>query len=248
MQYVELHSRSAFSFLEGGSLPEALVMTAGRLNLQAMALLDRNGFYGSPRFITDTQLSGLRAHVGAELSVSDELATRYYPLLCETRTGYQNLSRLITRTKLRVPKHTESFARFDELEEYATGLVCLAGDEQGPLANALRSGGMDAGRELLTKLRAIFGPRNVYVELQRHFQREQEARNQAAITLARELNLPVLATNGVAYAIPSDREILDIFSCIRNKRQLATLGRLGCVNAERNIRTAGQMQQMFSDK
>src|ERR1051325_8905862 len=247
MRYVELHSRSAFSFLEGGSLPEALVMTAAGLHLPAMALLDRNGFYGSPRFHMATKKCGLRAHVGAELSVSDGAGTTYHPLLCETLAGYQNLCRLITKTKLRVPKHTESFARFDELEEHANGLVCLTGDESGPLANALHTGGMDAGRELLTKLKATFGARNVYIELQRHFQREQETRNQAAIALARELNLPVLATNGVVYAIPSDREILDIFSCIRNKRQLATLGRLGCVNAERNIRTAGQMQQMFSD-
>lgn len=247
MQYVELHARSAFSFLEGGSLPESLVMTAAELNLPGMALLDRNGFYGSPRFHMQAKKSGLCAHVGAELSISDESGTAYYPLLCESRQGYQNLCRLITRTKLRVPKHTDSFARFDELEEHAAGLVCLTGDENGPLANALRIGGMDAGRELLKKLKAIFGPRNVYVELQRHFQREQEARNQTAIALAHELNLPVLATNGVAYAVPQDREILDVFTCIKHKRQLATLGRLSCANSERYIRTAQQMQQMFKD-
>jgi error-prone DNA polymerase len=247
MRYVELHARSAFSFLEGGSLPEALAITAGGLQLPAMALLDRNGFYGSPRFHMAAKKSGLRAHVGAELSVCNGAATTYYPLLCETRAGYQNLCRLITKTKLRVPKHTDSFARFDELEEYAAGLVCLTGDEKGPLAHALRNGGMDAGRELLTKLKAIFGPHNVYVELQRHFEREQEVRNQAAISLAHELGLPVLATNGVAYSIPQDREILDVFTCIKNKRQLATLGRLGCANSERHIRTADQMQQMFAD-
>lgn len=247
MQYVELHARSAFSFLEGGSLPEAMILTAGELNLPGMALLDRNGFYGSPRFHMQAKKSGLRAHVGAELSVLDDQGTTYYPLLCESREGYQNLCRLVTRTKLRVPKHADSFARFSELEEYAAGLVCLTGDESGPLANALRTGGMEAGRELLTKLRAIFGPRNVYVELQRHFRRAQEARNQAVLSLAREFGLPVIATNGVTHATPADREILDVFTCIRNKRQLATLGRLGCANSERYIRTAAQMQQMFRD-
>lgn len=246
-EYVELHARSAFSFLAGGSLPEALVMTGAALKLPAMALLDRNGFYGSPRFHMQAKKSGLRAHVGSELSVRDEVGTAFYPLLCESRAGYQNLSRLITRTKLRVPKHTDSFARFDELEEHAAGVICLTGDENGPLAQALRSGGMDAGRKLLTKLNATFGPRNVYVELQRHFQREQESRNQAAIGLARELNLPLIATNGVAYAIPQDREILDIFTCIKQKRDLVTLGRLGCANSERYIRTAAQMQQIFRD-
>ena len=228
--YVELHSRSAFSFLEGASLPEALALTAADLGLPSMAVLDRNGFYGSPRFHMAAKKGGLRAHVGAELSVTDGQGTAYYPLLCETRTGYQNLCRLITRTKLRVPKHSESSAQLSELEECAAGLICLTGDEHGPLACALQDG-MNAGRRLLTRLKAIFGDRNVFVELQRHFHREQESRNQAAIDLARELNLPVLATNGVSYATAADREILDVFTCIKNKRQLATGGRLLCANS-----------------
>jgi error-prone DNA polymerase len=247
MRYVELHSRSAFSFLEGASLPEALVTTAAALNLPAMALLDRNGFYGSARFHMAAKKSGIRAHVGTELGVSDEPAVTYYPLLCESRLGYQNLCRLISRTKLRVPKHADSSARLDELEEHAAGLICLTGDEHGPLANALRRGGASAGRELLTKLKAIFGPGNVYVELQRHFQREQEARNRAAIDLARELRLPVLATNGVSYATAADREIRDVFTCIKNKRQLTTAGRLLSRNSERDIRTAARMADVFAD-
>jgi error-prone DNA polymerase len=247
LQYVELHARSAFSFLEGGSLPEALVITAAGLNIPAMALLDRNGFYGSARFHMAAKKSGIRAHVGTELSVTDETCTVNYPLLCESQIGYQNLCRLITRTKLRVPKHAESSARLNELEEHTAGLICFTGDENGPLAHALRNGGMDAGRKLLKKIRTIFGPSNVYVELQRHFQREQEQRNQCAIELARELNLPVLATNGVSYATAADREILDVFTCIKNKRELATGGRLLCQNSERYIRMPEQMARIFAD-
>jgi error-prone DNA polymerase len=247
MQYTELHARSAFSFLEGGSLPEALVMTAAGLNIPALALLDRNGFYGSARFHMAAEKSGLRAHVGTELSIACESGTINYPLLCESQIGYQNLCRLITRTKLRVPKHSESSARLEELEEHAAGLVCLTGDENGPLAQALRIGGIDAGRKLLKKLRTIFGASNVYVELQRHFQREQEQRNQCAIELANELKLPVLATNGVSYATPADREILDVFTCIKNKRQFATGGRLLCQNSERYIRTPEHMAHIFAD-
>jgi error-prone DNA polymerase len=246
-KYVELHARSAFSFLEGGSLPEALVITASGFNMRAMALLDRNGFYGSARFHMAAKKGGLHAHVGTELSVTDETCTINYPLLCESQIGYQNLCRLITRTKLRVPKHAESSAQLNELEEHAAGLVCLTGDENGPLAQSLRTGGIEAGRKLLKKLKTIFGSSNVYVELQRHFQREQEQRNQCAIELARELNLPVLATNGVSYARPADREILDVFTCIKNKRELATGGRLLCRNSERYIRTPEQMAQIFAD-
>jgi error-prone DNA polymerase len=100
--YVELHSRSAFSFLEGASVPEALSLTAANLNIPAMALLDRTGFYGSPRFHMVTKKTGIRAHVGTELTVRDGNTISHYPLLCETQSGYQNLCRLITKTKLRV--------------------------------------------------------------------------------------------------------------------------------------------------
>src|SRR5262249_28590271 len=160
---------------------------------------------------------------------------------------YRNLWRLITRTKLRVPKHAESSAMFRDLEEYAAGLVCLTGDEQGPLAQALRRGGMEAGRDLLVNLKRIFGAGNVYVELQRHFQRDQEARNQAAVELARELKLPLLATNGVCYAAPADRDVLDVFTCIKHKRQLATAGRLLTRNAERYVRAPEIMARLFAD-
>jgi error-prone DNA polymerase len=267
MKYVELHARSAFSFLEGGSLPEALTNIAAGMGIPAIALLDRNGFYGSPRFHMSAQKAGLRAHVGAEVTVRDEddarvasdddqstlnnvclafSATRY-PLLCESRLGYQNLCRLLTRTKLRVAKHAESSATLQELAEHAAGLVCLTGDEQGPLVQALEQGGVEAGREVLLKLKDVFGPRNVYVELQRHFDRRQEARNHLSLALARELKLPVLATNGVCYATAADREVLDVFTCIKNKRQLADAGRLLCRNSERHLRTPQQMAKLFAD-
>src|SRR3954454_341418 len=102
MQYVELHARSAFSFLEGGSLPEALVMAAAGLGLPGMALLDKNGFYGLARFHMAAKKRRLRAHVGTELSIACESGTIIYPLLCAWQLGYRNLCRLITRTKLRV--------------------------------------------------------------------------------------------------------------------------------------------------
>jgi len=245
--YVELHSRSAFTFLEGASPPEALAITATGFSMPAMALLDRNGFYGSARFHIAAQKTGIRAHVGTELSISGETGTVHYPLLCESQLGYQNLCRLITRTKLRVPKHSASSAQLSELGGHAAGLICLTGDEHGPLTHALRNGGMDAGRDLLTKLISIFGYNNVYVELQRHFYREQEHRNQCAVALARELNLPLLATNGVSYATATDREVLEVFTCIKNKRQLATGGRLLCANSERHIRTPEQMARVFAD-
>src|SRR5215469_8759454 len=127
--YIELHAGSAFSFLEGGGLPEEFIGAAAEYNMAAMALLDRDGVYGAPRFHIAAKKAGIQAHIGAEVTSTTGVR---YPLLAETQEGYQNLCRLLTRTKLRAPKG-KGIATEDEIAEYARGLVCLTGGEQGPL-------------------------------------------------------------------------------------------------------------------
>ena len=166
--YVELHARSAFSFLEGASVPEELIAAALELEMPAMALLDRDGVYGSPRFHLAGKKNGIKAHIGAEITVQSPVKvqspkskvqsqkqdrakdfgqnglrhipnTFSIPLLVRNRTGYQNLCRMITLMKMRVPKHAkpgECAVTPDELAEYAEGLVCLTGAHDGPLAKA----------------------------------------------------------------------------------------------------------------
>jgi error-prone DNA polymerase len=244
MPYVELHARSAFTFLEGASLPETLVDICAAREMPAMALLDRNGVYGAPRFHSQGKKSGIQAHVGAEISVAN---SGNYPVLVQSRTGYQNLCRLVTSSKLRSSKKTVVPVSHEELQDYCEGLICLTGDEQGPLALALHYGGMEAGRERLTQLVAAFGRKNVYVELQRHGNRQQEARNQAAVALARELHLPLLATNGVCYATAAERKVADVFTCIRNQCRLDTAGRLLAQNSQRHVRSPEKMARLFAD-
>ena len=250
MPYIELHARSAFSFLAGASLPESLAYACVQRELPAMALLDRSGVYGSARFHVTAKANNIKAHVGAEISVLGGLGSpgsSYYPLVVQSRKGYQNLCRLITKTKLRALKNTPTAATLPELEEQASGLLCLTGDEDGPLAQALYSGGKAEGRYLLEHVIHIFGPGNVYVELQRHFRPDQEYRNHAAIELARELKVPLLATNGVLYATPSDSEVLDALTCIKNKCTLDTAGTRLQVNSKRHVRSNREMAQIFAD-
>ena len=168
------------------------------------------------------------------------------PLLVSSRAGYQNLCRLITKMKLRAQKG-EGAVHEDELQEHAGGLICLTGGDDGPLASALVRGGMEEARRSVDCLTGIFGHGNVYVELQRHFHRQQEARNRAAIEIARSLQLPLLATNGVCYATPRERELCDVFTAIRNHKTLATAGRLLARNSERHVKSPQQMQQLFAD-
>ncbi len=267
--YIELHARSAFSFLEGASQPDELATLAAHFSMPALALLDTDGVYGAARFHLAAKRAGIQAHIGAEVSIqylvpgtqkkqnqSQEVVR--LPVLAESRQGYQNLCRMITRMKLRAGTKTPEAPAFaHELAEFAPGMVCLTGgaEANAPLAAAFergrKSGGaagaMEEGRKLLAQLISAFGAKNVYVELQRHFMRKEEAHNQSATALAREFHLPLLATNGVRYAVARERELLDAFTCIRNHTRLDHAGRLLSMNSARHLRAAEEMWRLFRD-
>jgi error-prone DNA polymerase len=228
--FVDFHTRSAFSFLEGASLPEDLVQRAADLGHGAMALMDRDNLCGAPRFYMAAKKLGAKAHIGAEITGEDG---DFYPLLVENRTGYQNLCRLITSMKLRAPKG-EAKASQEELYRFASGLVCLTGE--GPPT-----------RGRFEKLVSLFGRGNVYAELQRHFHRDQEARNQAVIELARSMKLPLLATNGVRHATPPERELADVLTAVRHKTTVMAAGQLLARNSERYLKSPRVMEKLFSD-
>ncbi len=241
--YAELHARSAFSFLEGASVPEELAAICSANGMSAMAVLDRDGVYGAPRFYLAAKKSSVKAHIGAEVTSAQGWR---YPLLVESREGYQNLCRLITRMKLQARKGEGHIER-EELAALNAGLVCLTGGEEGPLAAALQEGGVAQGMECVRGLCELFGRENVYVELQRHYGCKEEARNQAAVEIARKLSVPLLATNGVCHATPDERELLDVFTCIRHHRVLATAGRLLNRNSERHLKSPAEMERLFAD-
>jgi error-prone DNA polymerase len=258
-EYIELHAASAFSFLAGASQPEALIERAAELSMPALALADRNGLYGVARFHTMAKKTGVRAHIGAEIAVSSfgnmltppDWLPHECPaepprlvLLCASQTGYQNLCQLITRFKMREATKAEGAATLDDLEEFSDGLICLTGGDEGPLAAALAGKGNDGARKLADRLTAIYGRGNLYLELQRHGQREEECRNQSLLSLASSLNLPVIAANGVRYATEKDREILDVLTTIRHHTSLDKAGRLLSLNSSRQLRC---MQCLFAD-
>jgi len=271
--YIELHTRSAFSFLEGASVPEELAKACHSHQMPGMALLDRDGVYGAARFHLAMKKLDRKAHIGAEITSLPPHVTLPgnstlpgVSLLCASREGYQNLCRLVTRMKLRAPKYPASLPRrakheateellvrsqavasLNDLAELSPGLICMTGGEEGTLAYALACGGVEEARRTLEQLVAIYGRDNVYVELQRHYDRTEESRNQAAIELARSFKLPLLATQGAQYAKPEGREILDVFTCIRHHRHLDTAGRLLSRNSERHIKTPQEMLRLFAD-
>jgi error-prone DNA polymerase len=280
MSYVELHASSAFSLLRGASFPEQLAERAAELELPAVALLDRNGVYGAQRFSVACREQGVRAIIGACLTMEDGSEL---PLLVENKTGYKNLCGLLTEAHLRSEKGTCE-VRWEEVAEFREGLIALlcpvgfaqlpgsapipgAGDG-GPPARAFRKGwttrkvrrGEDAATSTrdecalqrlahhAQRLLDLFGRDRVYVELQRHFVRGEERINRALIDLAAQHRLPLLATNGVQHATPAGREALDVFTCIREHTHLDAAGTRLTRNAERHLKSAREMQQLFRDQ
>ncbi|HEX7181050.1 MAG TPA: error-prone DNA polymerase, partial [Thermoanaerobaculia bacterium] len=274
--YVELHAASAFSFLQGASLPEDLLQRAAELELPAMALVDANGVYGAPRFYQAAKQAGVKALVGAELVIEGE----------PQRTGGRGplglvppppgpLPRARGRGKeevsdgARVTVLVESQAGYrnlcrmltsaalgrpkgearvswDLLAEHAGGLWCLTGGDEGIVAREMKEGGVDAARRAMERLTVLFNGR-IHVELQRHRLREEEHRNRALLDLAKRLRLPVVATNGVCYARSADKPLHDVLTAIRHHTTLDAAGSLLASHRERHLKNATDMARLFAD-
>jgi error-prone DNA polymerase len=247
--YVELHAASAFSFLRGASLPETLIDRAAALDYPALALLDADGVYGAPRFHKAAARAGLRAIIGAELTIEASEPNHHsritnhqwsLPVLVASPEGYRNLCRLVTRMKLRAPKG-EGALVLEELDGYTAGLVALAGR---PVLDARRHG---VGG-LLDRLVGMFGRANTYVELQRHLLRDEESDNAALVELAAAFRVPILATGGVRFATPADRALFDVLTCVHHHTTLDQAGRRLAQNAERYLKPQVAMAALFADR
>ncbi len=249
MAYTELHARSAFSFLRGASNPEHLAEAAVQRGLTAMALCDRDGVHGAPRFyaksreMREENKGELRTLVGSELTLEDGTVL---PVLVMSRGGYQNLCRMITRAKLRAPKG-ESRIQWSELEEFHEGLIALTGDTEGPLHLPVWRGERAAADAVVQRLVRAFGPGHVYVELQRHRLPDEERKVEGLCALAEAHGLPILATNGVVYAEAWGRNVHDVFTCLRHYTHLDAAGALLGANAERRVKSPRDMAALFAD-
>ncbi len=259
--YAELHAASSFSFLRGSSQPEDLVARAAALGLPAVALLDRNGVSGAPRFYKAAREAGIRALVGAEAVIDrprasavsrqreerptlDDQETRVN-LLVRSRQGYRNLCRLLTAGALNHPKG-EARIDWTLLEEHAAGLHCLAGAATDPVGRALAREGLEAAGRQLERLHAVF-PGRLHVELARHGIRAEEHRNQALVRLADSLRVPVVATGGVRYATAADKPLHDLMTAIRHHVTVDDAGARLARERQRRLRAPQEMHRLFAD-
>jgi len=238
MDYAELRARSSFSFLEGASNPEDLAERAAQLELGALAVADRDGVYGAPRFHRAASEFGVRPITGAEVHLaaleagSPPLRLR---LLVESPQGWKGLCRLLTLGQRGRPKG-ESLVTWEMLEEHALDLCALVHAETAP------------SPRLLDRTRALFGKEQLWLDVSRTREAERERISRRAIAMAEAARIPIVASGDARCARPEDRPLLDALTCLLHKTTLDRAGRFLLPNAERCLHSPREMAERFRDR
>src|SRR5262245_3691722 len=239
-QYVELHAHSAYSFLDGASLPEELAIRAAELGYDALALTDHDGVYGSLEFAQAAKTFGVRPITGAEVTLADG---PHVTLLVESAVGYANLCRLLTAAHAgtRIPgkerELLEPALEQAELEQRNEGLVCLSGCARHGLA--VRSPNAAA------RLAKAFGRDRFFVELQRPFERGDARRNGALRELAEALDVATVATGDVHAHDPSRTALQDALVAVKNRTSLDGCEAERRGNRESFLRAPEEIAELF---
>ena len=226
--YVELHCHSHYSFLDGASSVDDLVDAAVAQGMDTLALTDTNGLYGAVRFWNAARERGIKPIFGVELRLIDAGSL---VLLAQDRAGWTSLCRIVSAAQLAGVK-TRPRATFELVAANAEGLVALTADEHGAVPAALRAGDLDAARDHLSRLAAVFGER-LYVELSDHLEPNDPAVSDALASLAAEQGLGTVVTNDVRFARASGRRLHDVLRAIDLNVTLDEAGERLASNGER---------------
>ena len=216
MGYIELHAHSNFSLLDGACFPEELVEAACTCGMGALALTDHNGLYGVPRFFRAAREKGLKAIVGAELTLEGDL---HLTLLVRDWKGYGNLCRLITKAQLSGSKG-EPHLPLASIGAMSEGLICLSGCKKGEIPKLLLQGKKDEAEKAVGTYQSLFSPGAFFLELQHHLDPEDTRLCRLLVELAKRTGTPLVATNNVHYRQREDSRLHDVLTCIRNRVSL----------------------------
>jgi error-prone DNA polymerase len=240
--YVELHCHSVFSLQDGAGEPEALVARAHALGMPALALTDHDDLGGAVRFAQAATTAGIGGIVGVELSVCVPART-HLVLLAMDRTGYGNLSTLVTRARLDAPRGAPGVS-LDTLARHAAGVIALTGCPRGWVPRLVARGEDDAACQALATLTDIF-ERRVWVECWDHHLPEERAIVRGLLACARALGLPWVVTNDVHYVRARDRIVHDVLLALKHQRPLDQMGTRLRPNGEWYLKGAAQVRRRW---
>ena len=243
--FIDLHCHSAFSFLDGASLPEQLVLEASHLDYPALALTDHNGLYGSMAFAQSAKQVGIQPITGSEITLLDG---SHITLLAETPRGYGNLCRLITEAHLDREDRRDPRLDFASLERLHDGIIVLSGCRSGLLSSILLREGYTAARKFAERCRSVFGRDYFFIELQRNAVRGDRALNRALCDIADSTGLPVVATGNVHYDCPERYRLHDALVAIQHRTTLDASHEVRHPNGQFYLRPPADMVAMFGDR
>jgi error-prone DNA polymerase len=222
-EYVELHCHSAFSLLDGASSPEELVAQAVIAGQRAIALTDHDELGGAVRFAQAADAAGIAGIIGTELTVQADGALQHLTLLATSRTGYGNLSTLLTRARMDVNERGAPAVPFELLAKHTAGVYALSGCPRGAIPQALATGNIDEATRLAALYRDLFHEAFA-IEVWDHRLPEERALVRQLIPLARRLGVPWVVTNNVHYATRQGRATHDALTALRHGRPLDAMG------------------------
>jgi error-prone DNA polymerase len=252
--YGELHAHSGFSFLDGASDPEELVVEATRLGLSGLALCDHHGLYGVVRFSEAARALGLASVFGSEITldgnddrvgVSDP-SGEHLVLLARSPAGYARLSRMLALAHLERGEKGAPRFTLDDVASCAHEWLVLTGCRKGPLTRALMNEGPRAAQRSLSRLIERFGRENVAVEIWDHGAPDDVARNNVLAELAVRSDVAVVATNNVHYATPRDFPRANVLSAIRARKSLEEMEGWLSASPLAHLRSDAEQRRRFA--
>jgi error-prone DNA polymerase len=247
--FVHLNVRSYFSMKDGAFSPEDLARRAVECGMGAIALADRDGLYGAPRFAAACRVRGIRPIFGATLTVRTlaDAATRdrHVVVLAKDAIGYANLCRLITLAHMTGERGDPALTA-GQVCERSEGLICLLGPSSHP--GALAAAGMlDASHDAIRPWREAFGREDLAVEVQHRLERGSAGEIRRLLRLADGAGVRAVATNAVRYLLPEDAFLADVLECMRELVPLAS-NHVSRSNAEGWLKPAALMRELFAER
>ncbi|HEY5104594.1 MAG TPA: PHP domain-containing protein, partial [Acidimicrobiales bacterium] len=252
--YGELHAHSGFSFLDGASDPEELVVEATRLGLSGLALCDHHGLYGVVRFSEAARALGLKTVFGSEITIGasdDRVGVRdpsgeHLVVLARSPEGYARLSRTLALAHLERGEKGAPRFTLDEVASSAHEWLILTGCRKGPLTRALMDEGPRAAQRSLSRLIERFGRENLAVEIWDHGAPDDIARNDVLAELAVRADVAVVATNNVHYATPRDFPRANVLAAIRARQSLEEMEGWLSASPLAHLRSDAEQRRRFA--
>jgi DNA polymerase-3 subunit alpha len=249
MAFVHLRAHTEFSVVDGTLRIDSVVAAAAADGQVALAITDLSNLFGAIKFYTAARKAGVKPILGAEVCMEPEAGEKgpsRMVLLVQNRAGYLNLSELLSRGWLRNAGSGHALIKWAWLRELGDGLIVLSGADGGSLGQALLAGDAARARALAERLQNWF-PQRFYIEVQRIGLPSNETHLRAAVQLAAELALPVVATHTAQFLSPEDHEAHEARVCVAEGEMLANPRRVKRFTREQYFRSQADMEALFAD-